>query len=144
MISEKQLHKQICDYLKAQYKDALFNTDLSGIKLTIGQAKQAKELRSESGFADIVIYETYIDNLANFDGEVYSALFLEVKKGTPYKKNGELKKMIRYEHVSGIKVPYDHLQRQNKMHIKLRYRGYKAEFVWSFLQAKGIIDEYLK
>lgn len=135
-MTEKQLHKSICDYLKAQYKDVLFNTDMSGIKLTTGQATQAKNLRSNNGFPDIVIYEISLG--------MYHALFLEVKKETPYKKDGELKKMIRYEHINGIKVPYDHLRQQDEIHQRLRIKGFKAEFAWSFDMAKDIIDEYLK
>lgn len=137
-MTEKQLHKQICDYLKLQYPKVLFNTDMSGIKLTIGQATQAKKLRSDNGFPDIIIYEPrLIDNYS-------SGLFLEVKKETPYKKDGELKKMVRYEHINGLKVPYDHLKQQNEMHIKLRKRGFKCEFVWFLDMAKEMIDNYLK
>ena len=135
-MTEKQLHKSICDYIKLQYPKVLFNTDMSGIKLTMGQAIQAKKLRSDDGYPDIVIYEIGLG--------MYHSLFLEIKKETPYKKDGTLKKMIRYEHIGGIKVPYDHLERQNQMHIKLRKRAFKAEFVWSLDMAKEIIDDYLK
>jgi len=135
-MTEKQLHKQICDYLKAQHPKVIFNTDTSGIKLTIGQAKQAKELRSDSGFPDITIYEIGFG--------MFHGLFLEVKKETPFKKNGELKKMIRYEYIKGVKIPYDHLLRQNEMHKRLRKRGFKVEFTWTFEMTKSIIDDYLK
>lgn len=139
-LSEEQIHTQICKYLKIFYPDIIFNTDMSGIKLTTGQAAKAKKLRSSNGFPDIVIYE--YGEAVKCRG-LYKALFLEVKKETPYKANGELKKMTRRETINGIKVSYDHLQRQNEMHIKLRERGYKAEFVWSFDMAKQIIDDYL-
>ena len=37
--SEKTLHRAVCDYLRYQYPDVIFSTDLSGAtKLTIGQA----------------------------------------------------------------------------------------------------------
>jgi hypothetical protein len=120
-MTEKELHKQICEYIRIQYPSVLFNTDMSGIKLTMGQAVQAKKLRSCSGFPDIVIYEPSVG---------YRALFLEVKKETPYKKNGELKKS-------------DHLKEQDDMHKKLWLKGYLAKFVWSFDMAKDIIDNYI-
>jgi len=141
-MTEKQLHKQTCDYLKLQHPKVIFNTDMSGIKLTIGQAKQAKELRSDEGFPDIMIFEC---SKPVFDDiSLYSALFLEIKKETPYKIDGTLKKMTRYENVGGIEIAYDHLQRQNDMHIRLRKRGYMAEFVWTFSMIKEVIDTYLK
>jgi hypothetical protein len=130
MITEKQLHKQICDYIKLQYPNVLFNTDMSGIKLTIGQATQAKKLRSGNGFPDIVIYETstYYNGYKHV---LNSALFLEVKKETPFLKCGvTLKKN-------------DHLKEQEIMSWELEARGYRFEFVWTFEMAKDIIDNYL-
>jgi hypothetical protein len=62
---------------------------------------------------------------------MYHALFLEVKKETPFKKDGTLKKN-------------DHIQDQIIMHNKLRKRSYKVELVWTFDMAKEIIDNYLK
>lgn len=118
-MTEEQLHRQICTYLKL--KGVLFNTDLSGIKMSIGQARKIKNLRSSRGFPDIVIYEPK---------NGYHGLFLEVKKNIPFKKNGELKSD-------------KHLQEQMDMIGELESRGYKAYFVWDFDQAKKIIDTYL-
>lgn len=131
-LTEKQLHKQICDYIKAQYKNVLFNTDLSGIRLTMGQAVQAKKLRSGNGFPDIMILQpkkAYVIESINY--YIYCGLFLEVKKETPFKKDGKLKKD-------------KHLEEQYEMHIKMIKLGYWAEFVWTFEGAKRIIDDYLK
>jgi len=122
-MTEKELHAQICTYIKLQYPKIIFNTDLSGIKLTMGQAIQLKKLRSSNGFPDIQILQPN----DNFHG-----LFLEVKKESPYqKKNGHLKTDA-------------HLIEQNEMHIKLKERGYASLFVWTFEMAKQIIDQYLK
>ena len=129
-MTEKQLHKQICTYLKMQYPKALFNTDMSGLKLTIGQSVQAKQLRSNNGFPDIVIYENCTIIKDGKYPEIYSALFLEVKKETPFKKNGILKKN-------------KHLFEQQQMINQLNTKKYKAAFVWSFDMAKTIIDNYL-
>ena len=126
ILSEKELHKQICNYIKLQYPNVLFNTDMSGLKLTLGQAVQAKKLRSCNGFPDIVIYEHRLHDT------YYGALFLEVKKESPYKKDSnELKKS-------------EHVEIQDKLHIDLRLKGYYVEFVWTFEMAKNIIDKYLK
>lgn len=150
-MTEEQLHSQICTYLKAQYPKILFNSDMAGVRLTIGQAKKVKKLRSSNAYPDIVIYEK--SNIRKDLGaliqkycydEIFFALFLEVKKETPYRKNGKLKKQTAYEIINGKKIKYDHLQRQNEMHEKLRQREYIAEFVWSFDMAKKIIDNYLK
>ena len=120
-MTEKQLHKQICDYIKLQYPDVLFNTDMSGIKLTIGQAMQAAKLRSSRAFPDIVIYEP---------NDIYYGLFLEVKRDIPFKLDGFLKKC-------------DHLKEQIDMITILINKGYYASFVWAFDYAKEIIDAYM-
>jgi len=120
-MTEKDLHKSICFYLQAQYPKVIFNTDMSGLKLTMGQSVQAKKLRSSNGFPDITILEPSTG---------YNALFIEVKKETPYKKDGTLKSNR-------------HLEEQQEMHKQLMIKGYYAAFVWSFEQAKEILDEYL-
>ena len=132
-MSEEQIHKQITDYIKIQYPKVIFNTDSSGLKLTIGQAVKVAKLRSGNGFPDITIYEPNIK---------YNGLFLEVKKETPYKLNGELKKMIRSRKVNGIVEKYDHLQEQNNMHIRLRERGYCVEFVWTLNHVIKLLKDY--
>lgn len=120
-MTEKKLHEQICTYLKLQYPNVVFNTDLSGIKLTIGQAKQLKKVRSSKGFPDIFIYEPKFK---------YAGLFLEVKKESPFKKDGELKTDT-------------HLKEQFYFHEKLHLKGYFGGFVWTFEGAKELIDKYL-
>ena len=124
-MTEKQIHSQICNYLKLKYPKVIFNTDMSGIKLTIGQAVQANKLRSNKGFPDICIYETSFDPFG-----YYSALFLEVKKESPYLKSGKLS-------------TNKHIQEQNKVHQKLREKGYKVEFVWSLEDAIKVFDNYI-
>lgn len=121
-MTEKELHKQICHYLKIQYPKALFTTDLSGIRLTIGQATQLKHLRSGSGWPDIFIFEPNKSN---------AGLFLEVKKSVSevYKKNGEY-------------VSNKHIFEQVEMHNKLIARGFDVRFTYSFEDAKTKIDNY--
>ena len=121
--SEKQLHSQVCQYLKIAYPKIIFNTDSSGIKLTIGQATQLKKLRSGNGFPDIMIFEP----VGAFNG-----LFLELKaEGTKiFKRDGTLVN--------------EHLNEQYEMICKLREKDYAAYFAVGFDQAIKIIDSYLK
>ena len=153
-MTEEQLHKQICKYIKLQYPNVLFNTDLSGVKLTKGQANKIKDLRSGRGFPDITIFESigrkYVEheNGENVIVFLFCGLHLEVKKETPYKKDGSLKKETRkvYKKVGRRRVlieEYDHLAEQNEVHKRLRKQGYFAVFVWSFDMAKKTIDEYM-
>ena len=120
-MSEKELHKNICQFIKLQYPSVIFTTDGSGLRLSIGEAVRFKKLRSGNAIPDIVIYETTPD---------YCGLFLEIKKESPYKKDGTLKKNA-------------HLQEQADMIENLNKRGYRATFVWEFDEAINIIKEYL-
>lgn len=121
--TEAQEHKQLCDYIRLQHPSILFNTDMSGIKLTIGQATQAKKLRSERGFPDLMIFEPR---------NGWNGLFIELKRTGEkiFKKNGELKT--------------DHLREQSEVLEKLFKRGYLAMFCIGFEEAKNAIDQYLK
>ena len=80
-MTEAELHKNVCKYLKMQYKHVLFNVDMAGIKLTMRQAKKISSLRSTKGWPDIFIAEP----MGSFHG-----LYIELKKeGTKlYKKDG--------------------------------------------------------
>lgn len=122
-VSEEVVHSQICQYMRLQYPNVLFNTDLSGIRLTPGQAKKVKSLRSSRAWPDIFIPEPR--------GQ-YFGLYIELKKDDVYlfKRDGSFKT--------------DHYREQHEMLMKLKNRGYKAVFAFGFEQAKNIIDEYLK
>lgn len=123
-MTEKSLHRQVCTYLKYQYPDILFNTDLSGAtKLSIGQAVAMKSLRSGRGWPDLFIPEPK----ANFKG-----LFLELKAPDTKIKNN-----------SG-EWSTPHIAEQAEMLKKLNERGYCAEFSIGFDMTKIIIDNYLK
>lgn len=122
-MTEEQEHKQISEYIKYQYPNVIFNTDMSGMKLTIGQGKKAAGLRSKDKFPDIIIYHVNND---------YAGLFIELKKtGTKlYKKDLTFKS--------------EHLEQQHETLQRLQARGYKAVFAIGFDQAKTIIDNYMK
>jgi len=123
-MNEKQLHKQVATYIKLQYPNVLFNVDLSGIRLTPGLAKQAKELRSSRGFPDIVIYE---------QKKGYAALFIELKK-----EGTKLTKKNSHIHSS------EHIEEQHILHQKLKAKGYYASFAVGFQESIDLIDWYLK
>jgi len=122
-MTEKELHKQICQYLSIQYPKVRFNTDLSGLKLSIGQSVQIKKLRSNSGWPDIFIAHK---------SEHFNGLFLEVKKDASeiWLKNGEIKNNT-------------HINEQWEMLTYLNNQGYYAFWAYSFDQAKRIIDNYM-
>ncbi len=119
---EETIHSQVCQYLKIQYPQVIFNTDLSGVKLTIGQSAKIAKLRSYKGFPDIMIFEPRGD---------YYGLFIELKSDTAriYKKNGT--------------PATDHIAEQLKMIEMLNQRGYYAIMVVGFEEAKKQIDNYL-
>lgn len=121
-MSEKLEHRQICRYLRIQYPDVIFNTDLSGIKLNQGQAIAVKELRSSNGFPDIMIFEAR---------KGFNGLFIELKRTGEviYKRDGTVKT--------------DHLKQQEQMISNLKKRGYEACFCIGFEEAKNKIDWYL-
>lgn len=123
-MSEKTLHRAVCDYIRYQYPDVMFNSDMSGAtKLTIGQAVAMKNLRSNRGYPDLVIYEPR----GGFHG-----LFIELKdEGVKlWKRSGE--------------PTTPHIAEQSECLIKLDSRGYAVAFAVGFDEAVKIIKEYLK
>lgn len=121
-MKEENLHLAVCNYIRMQYPNVLFNSDMSGVKLTMGQAIKAKNLRSCKGFPDLVIYEPR----GNF-----KALFLELKREGEnlFKKNGEFRS--------------EHLKEQAHLMQQLRNKGYMCSFAVGFDEAKMYIDNYL-
>lgn len=123
-ISEDITHQSVCEYIKLKYPNVIFNTDLSGLRLTMQQALKVKKLRSSNGFPDLVIYEPRLG---------YNGLFLELKRPSEklFCKDGKMRKN-------------NHLEEQFEMHEKLRQRGYYCQFAVGFLEAKLLIDNYLQ
>ena len=122
-MSERTLHKAVCDYIRLRYRYVLFNSDLSGAtKLTMNQAVAMKALRSNRGYPDLVLYEPC---------HGYHGLFMELKQeGTKlYTKDG--------------RPATPHIAEQLKCLALLRERGYWAGFAVGFDQAKDILDDYL-
>ena len=120
---EEAVHIAICDYIRAKYPYAIFTSESSGIRVFWKQAKALKRMRSSAGLPDIMIFEPR---------KSYYGLFLEVKREdfSVYKKDGGL-------------VSNAHIQEQENILFRLKQRGYMAEFVRGFDDAKAIIDYYL-
>ena len=127
-MTEETIQKQICQYVKVQYPNVLFNTDLSGIKLPMGLAVKVSKLRSSRAFPDLVFYEP-----RKINGKMYYGLFIELKKDGVkiFKRNGAV-------------VANGHIKEQIKMITKLSEKGYYACFAIGFDECKNIIDMYFK
>ena len=122
-MSEQTLHEAVCRYIKLQYPDVMFNSDMSGVRLTKGQAGRAKMLRSSRGFPDLMILEP----MGRFCG-----LFIELKRsGTKLKKSNSV---WATNHIAEQAIILDRLNRL----------GYVAMFAVGFDEAKQVIDEYMR
>ena len=119
---EQQLQLQICNYLRIQYPKAIFFSEPSGLRVSIGQAMQLKKMRSFGKLPDMFVA---------YPNGKYHGLFMELKvEGTTiFKKNGE---MTSSEH---IRAQFDTL-------TKLYELGYAAVFAVGFDDAKEKIDRY--
>ena len=122
-MSEEQIQRQICNYISTFYPDIIFLSDLSGIKLSMYQAKKIRDLKSCRGIPDLLILEPRNN---------YHGLLIEIKKDgvRVLKKDGKVPKN-------------DHLQEQWKVVNNLRLKGYYATFCIGYAHTKKIIDDYL-
>ncbi len=123
-MSEEQLHQHITDYLRLQYPNILWRTDMGGIRLTPGLRAKAKRVQGVRAWPDLFIAEPRKGK---------NGLFIELKKeGTHlYKKDGSL-------------VANAHYHEQAKVLKRLETLGYKAVFAVGFEEAKKLIDNYLR
>lgn len=121
---EYTLQRQVCDYLRKQYKDVLFMSDtVASLKLTKQQAIRNRAIQKPFfKTPDLIIFEPH---------ELFCGMFLELKVDSPFLKDGITPKS---EHISG----------QQKSMSDLRKKGYYANFGVGFDDCKRQIDEYLK
>ena len=123
--TEEKIHNNICMYLDLKYPNAMYITDLSGIKLTIGQSVKAKKQRHKKyKVLDITILEQNIK---------YHGLIIEVKKSVDevFTKDGKMRNS-------------KHIKEQQRSIEHLNSRGYLATFATGFDNAVKIIEEYFK
>jgi hypothetical protein len=121
-MSEFLEHKQVCSYIRFQHPDAIFFSDLSGIKMSIGLAKKMSVLKSSKGIPDLFIAEPRGS---------YHGLFIEMKK------TGE--NIFQKDLVTPVSV---HVTEQIQMLQRLREKGYYAKFAIGFNDAVSIINHY--
>ncbi len=119
-MKEKSVHTGIAKYIKYQYPNVVFTSESSGLRTSIGVAKQLKGQRSAHRLPDLIIMEPR---------GPWCGLILELKTESPFKKDGSLK--------AGRAVE------QSKTLELLRSKGYYASFAVGFDQAKYFIDQYM-
>lgn len=127
-MTETQLQKAVVQYIQLQYSDSIVISDPNGIKLTIGQAKQLKEMRlpSDGGHPDLWVFQPK---------GIYYGLFIELKK-----EGTELYKKRPFP----LEWKSEHLEKQHTLHNRLRHNGYYGGFAVGFDNAKKMIDDYFK
>lgn len=120
---EFELQKAICKWISIQYPNVLFLSDtIASVKLTIPQQVRNMQIQKKDfKTPDLLIFEP--------KGK-YSALFIELKVKSPFKKDGDLLKC-------------KHLESQLKTIKQLNENGYYACFSWSFEMTIDIINKYL-
>lgn len=123
MKHEEALHLSICRYLAMNHKEVIYNTDLSGIRLSMGQASKVKWMRSSNAFPDLFIIE---------NREPWPGLFIELKSRKT--------KLLRRD---GFLCSDPHLREQNHMLHELEERGYLARFCQGYDQTISLIEWYL-
>ncbi len=119
-MKEKRLHTAVATYLKLQYPNVVFMSESSGLRTSIGVAKQLKAQRSKHKLPDMVILEPRGG---------YFGLVLELKVEDPFKKDGTLKKGRAEEQWQTLRLLQD--------------KGYRCSFGLNFDNTKRIIDEYM-
>lgn len=121
---EQDVQLIVSRYIQLKYPDVIFCSESSGVRLTMGQAKRLKAMRSsDCKLPDMLIFEPR--------GQ-YKGLFLELKREgeSVFQKDGV--------------TPYaGHVSEQHKTLRRLRDKGYKAEFAIGTDSAISIIDNYM-
>lgn len=120
-MSEKSFHTAIATYIKAQYPKAVFTSESSGVRVSIGVAKMLKGQRSVHKLPDLIVLEPKGG---------YHGLVIELKEETPYKRDGSLKKGRGIDQAATLRLLQD--------------KNYYACFGVGFEQTKNIIDSYMK
>jgi hypothetical protein len=119
---EQNLQISICEYLKLQYPHVIFFSEPSGLRVSMGQAKILKRMRSYGKLPDLFIA---------FPNGKYHGMFVELKteESNPFLKSGGLSKT-------------EHIQGQLETLKKLHDLGYAAVFGVGFDDTKNKIDRY--
>lgn len=122
---EWSVQLQFCKWIKLQYPNLLFRSDIQSAGKLSGAMQNIKLILDPyKGFPDVQVY---------LPKGNYIGLFIELKRldsGT-FLKDGTLSKS-------------KHVQDQAAMHNLLRSFGYRVEFAEGFEEAKQVLESYLK
>ena len=123
--TEWSVQLQFCKWIKLQYPNLLFRSDIQSAGKLSGQMQNIKLILDPfRGFPDVQVYHK---------SGTYIGLFIELKRinsGT-FLKDGSLSSR-------------KHVQEQAAMHNLLRSIGYKVVIAEGFEQAKEVLESYLK
>jgi hypothetical protein len=122
-MNEEDEQIQLCDYIRYNYPNVIFNSDHSGIRVGQGLANKVKKLHSENGIPDLNIDEPR-------GGWFGLKIELKATGNSPFR-------------VSGMLKDNEHLRKQWKMLMRLELNGYLAGFCTGFDEAKEVIDWYM-
>lgn len=132
-MKEFDLQRSICEYIRYKWKDVIFISDLSGIRLPIGAAKKIKNLKSERGCPDLFIYEPK---------RGYYGLALEIKEVKIVATKEGMKKKNPIYGKDGQLLKNAHVLEQSEMLRRLSEKGYYACFVVGIDEAMKVLDWY--
>lgn len=121
MKPEQQMHRALCQWLKLAHPSIYFESDPSGLRVSVGLRAILKSTRSNHAHIDLFIAEPR--------GH-YHGMFIELKSKTPFKKDGSLKKD-------------EHLEAQAITMANLTTRGYHCIHAWTLNDAMEEINSYL-
>ena len=126
--SEETLQIQCNDWMNLKYPELeklFFFNSFQGMKLNFGQIAKAKKTGGlKKGLPDFIFLKN--------NGK-YSGLFIELKKDSPFLKDGKT-----------LKTDDGHLQLQQDVINQLLVEGHYACFVWALSQFKTVVENYME
>ena len=126
--SEENLQIQCNDWINAKYPEfekLFFFNSFQGMKLNFSQIAKAKKTGGlKKGLPDFIFLKN--------NGK-YSGLFVELKKESPFLKDGKT-----------LRADDGHLQLQQDVINQLLIEGHYACFVWSLEQFKKVVTDYME
>lgn len=121
---EWSVQLQFCKWIKLQYPNLLFRSDIQSAGKLSGQMQNIKLILDPwKAWPDVQVF---------YQAQGYAGLFIELKRidsGT-FLKDGSLSKS-------------KHVQQQAQMHNLLRSLGYRVEFAEGFEEAVKVLINYL-
>lgn len=124
MTKEDYVHAALCNFIKTNYPDVIFTSDLSGIRLPMKLARKVKPLKSSRGIPDLIIF---------WPANGFHGLLLEIKATD--------ESVLRKD---GLPRAYVHLLEQIQVIRRLRQLHYAAFFVNGIAAGKKCIENYMR